>query len=264
MPPSPTGARITGSASRCPSTSTRLVARRHVAHHDLAQQHPLEVADVGAHRGLLVRAAVDVVEQLARQPAAGELAVVETVAGARPSGRSAAKRTPEPNGLYAVELFLRPLELGLSLVGISLCLGQRLLGGVEILGGAVAQPLGDFQGAGRALGLTAGLGLGLARCLAGLIALALAALLLGTLFTALPDPDAAVGDSAWTAGPFGALLGGLFRLALGRRRRGLDRAAAGQRAKSTDGARAPGVRRAPARGLRRRARPPGGYPRRGR
>ena len=43
MPPSPTGARITGSASRWPSTSTAGSRDAHVAHHDLAQQHALEV-----------------------------------------------------------------------------------------------------------------------------------------------------------------------------------------------------------------------------
>ena len=53
------------------------IASRHVAHHDLAQQQPLEIADVGAQRGLLVGAAVDVVEQLAGQPAPRQLAVVE-------------------------------------------------------------------------------------------------------------------------------------------------------------------------------------------
>ncbi len=55
----------------------RRIADADVAHHDLAQQHVLEVGDVRAHRRLLVRAAVDVVEQLARQPAPRQLAVVE-------------------------------------------------------------------------------------------------------------------------------------------------------------------------------------------
>ncbi len=55
----------------------RGIANADVAHHDLAQQHGLEIGDVGTHRRLLIRAAVYVVEQLTRQPAARQLAVVE-------------------------------------------------------------------------------------------------------------------------------------------------------------------------------------------
>ena len=42
----------------------------------MAQQDLLKVADVRAHRGFLVRAAIDVIEQLARKTASSELAVV--------------------------------------------------------------------------------------------------------------------------------------------------------------------------------------------
>ena len=54
-----------------------LLADRDVAHHDLAQQHALQIRHVRSHRELVVGAAVDVVEQLARKPAPRELAIVE-------------------------------------------------------------------------------------------------------------------------------------------------------------------------------------------
>ena len=48
-----------------------------VAHDHLAQQDALQIGDVGPQRRLLVGAAVDVVEQLAREAPARQLAVVE-------------------------------------------------------------------------------------------------------------------------------------------------------------------------------------------
>jgi hypothetical protein len=53
------------------------IADTDVTHDDLAEQHGCEVGDVRAHRGLLVGPAVDVVEQLTRQPPSRQLAVVE-------------------------------------------------------------------------------------------------------------------------------------------------------------------------------------------
>lgn len=47
-----------------------LITPRHVLHHDLAEQNALQVRDVRTHRGLLVRSAVDIVEQLTREPSA--------------------------------------------------------------------------------------------------------------------------------------------------------------------------------------------------
>ncbi len=54
-----------------------VIAAGDVAHHDLAQEHALQVGHVGPHRRLLVGAAVDVVEQLTGEPPARQLAVVE-------------------------------------------------------------------------------------------------------------------------------------------------------------------------------------------
>ena len=78
---SPTGASTTGQRQPLAEHLDGRVADAHVAHHDLPQQHALEVADVRPHRGLVVGAAVDVVEELARQPAPRQLAVVERRGG---------------------------------------------------------------------------------------------------------------------------------------------------------------------------------------
>jgi len=53
-----------------------LIALGHIAQHDLAQPDLGKVRDVGVHGRLVGGTAVDVVEQLSRQPSSGELAVV--------------------------------------------------------------------------------------------------------------------------------------------------------------------------------------------
>ena len=53
------------------------VADTDIPHHDLPEAHALEVGHVRAHGGLLVRPAVDIVEQLTGKPPPGQLPVVE-------------------------------------------------------------------------------------------------------------------------------------------------------------------------------------------
>ena len=86
IPPSPTGASTTGSASGLAEHPTAASAAGHVAHHHLAQEHVAQVGDVGPQRRLVVGAAVDVVEQLAGQPPTGELAVVARWPAPGPAG----------------------------------------------------------------------------------------------------------------------------------------------------------------------------------
>ena len=118
------------------------IARRHVAHHDLAQQQALEIADVGAQRGLLVGAAVDVVEQLAGQPASRQLAVVE-------HGRRRYSQGPVSSeahgatllGLDAIERLCRPLVRRRRRLRLGLRVGELAFGVVERGGRLVAPRL---------------------------------------------------------------------------------------------------------------------------
>ncbi len=78
-----------------------LVSYRDVAHDDLAEQDALEIAHVRAQRGFLVRAAVEIIEELTGEPAAGELAVVEH----RRRGEPERSISAEPHGASVTVLY---------------------------------------------------------------------------------------------------------------------------------------------------------------
>ena len=134
-------------------------------------------------------------------------------------------------------------------VGVGLRLGQRLLGGLEVLRGTVAQALGELDARWRPLGLAAGLGLDVARRLQRLGALALAAFaLFGPLLSALALRPRAAWPCVGPARSAARLAPTACQQPRGRR----------------GAARAPGDRRAPSRGPPRRVRLPGACRRRGR